>query len=107
VGLLAAAGCATPRRSPVAVSTAPRLEPPPAREDRLDRERVLALARAPEGPAQAIEVLDRHAFAFELDAESLRWFGEQGVDPQVHDYLRKRSRVDWEALRGDLDRDRQ
>jgi hypothetical protein len=83
---------------------APGYDPPPAAERRLDRAEVLseATSREPDG---AIAFLDRHPFDFDLENE-LGWFTEQGLAPEVLDYLSKRSRVDWESLRGDVDPDR-
>lgn len=87
------------------VLVAPRLAPPPARDGALDRDAALAVARRHADPAEAITELDAHRFAFALDAAALAWFGQQGVEPAVMDYLEKRSKVDWEALRGDVDPD--
>lgn len=84
---------------------APRLTPPPAKQGALDREAALELARGHADPADAIAALDAHRFAFELDEAAITWFGERGVEPEVLDYLRKRSMVDWESLRGDIDPD--
>ncbi len=82
---------------------APRHAPPPARGPGLTRAEVVAVARAAEDPAAAIYDLDLQRFAFALDAEALAWLEGQALAPEVVDYLRKRSRVDWEALRGDVD----
>lgn len=80
---------------------APALDPPPAAERRLDREAVVAEAKARD-PDAAIAHLDRYPFEFEL-SEELEWLRAQELAPEVLDYLEKRSRVDWEALRGDID----
>lgn len=82
---------------------APRLAPPPARDGALDAEGALNVTRRHTDPADAIAELDTHRFAFALDEATLTWFGQQGVDPAVLDYLEKRAKVDWEALRGDVD----
>ncbi|MCW8139039.1 MAG: hypothetical protein KIT58_09065 [Planctomycetota bacterium] len=100
--LLVAAGCATTSDHPEVV-VAPRLAPPPARGGALDRDEALAVAQAHPDPADAIAALDTRRFDFALDAEALAWFGQQGLDPAVMDYLEKRARVDWDALRGDVD----
>jgi len=52
----------------------------------------------------AIVYLDRYPFDFEL-SEELDWLKTQDLAPEVIDYLEKRARVDWEALRGDIDPD--
>ena len=54
-------------------------------------------------PADAIATLDARPFEFELDGEALEWFGERDLAPPVLDYLEKRSKIDWDALRGDVD----
>lgn len=85
---------------------APGLEPPPDRGGPgLSRDQVLVVARGHEDAAEAIAVLDQTRFTFRLDAGAVRWFGGQGLDPAVLDYLDKRSRIDWDALRGDIDPD--
>lgn len=85
---------------------APGLEPPPDRGGPgFSRDQVLVVARGHEDPADAIAVLDQTRFTFRLDAGAVRWFGAQGLDPAVVDYLDKRSRIDWDALRGDVDPD--
>jgi hypothetical protein len=84
---------------------APRLAPPPPRDDELDREGALRIALRHTDPADAIVELDSRRFRFALDDPTLAWFGEQGVEPQVLDYLSKRAHVDWESLRGDVDPD--
>ena len=61
-----------------------------------------ARAQAKQDPEEVIADLDLYPFAFDLEAE-LPWFEEQGLRPPVLDYLRKRSRVDWGSLRGDVD----
>lgn len=83
---------------------APRLTPPPARGG-LDRDQVVAVARRHADPQDAIAVLDQSPFTFRLDAKAVGWFGEQGLDAAVLDYLDKRSKIDWAALRGDVDPD--
>ncbi len=62
------------------------------------------MARAHDSDA-AIALLDRHPFTFPLDEAALAWFRAAEVAPPVLDYLSKRARVDWEALRGDVDPD--
>lgn len=89
-----------------ATVAAPPLAPPPAEEGAIDREEALRLARAHDEPDDAIRALDARRFAFALDEPTLAWFGRQGLAPQVLDYLQKRSRIDWEALRGDIPEDR-
>lgn len=84
---------------------APRLAPPPPRDGELDRDGALRVARRHPDPADAILELDSRRFGFALDDATLEWFGQQGVEPQVLDYLSKRARVDWESLRGDVDPD--
>tara|TARA_R110002072_G_scaffold65971_4_gene163091 strand:+ start:936 stop:1235 length:300 start_codon:yes stop_codon:yes gene_type:complete len=86
-----------------ASSRAPALDPPPAAERRLDREEVVREARK-RAPGPAIAYLDRYPFDFELSSE-LSWLRTQEMAPEVVDYLEKRARVDWEALRGDIDPD--
>lgn len=106
-------GCAAPDRDPEDPGVtppgvevvAPGLDPPPARGDALDRRAVLRIAQAHADPADAIAELDSRRFAFALDDASIEWFGREGVDPQLLDYLRKRAAVDWDALRGDVDPD--
>ena len=83
----------------------PRLAPPPARDVALDRDGALHVAQRHADPSDAILELDAHRFEFALDEPALEWFGAQGVEPQVLDYLSKRARVDWESLRGDVDPD--
>lgn len=103
---LAAGGCGTTADDhPDVVAVAPRLAPPPARDGALDRDAALRVAQGHADPAEAIAELDTHRFAFALDDATLTWFGQQGLEPAVLDYLHKRSRVDWEALRGDVDPD--
>lgn len=89
-------GCAAPPRG-----RAPDLDPPPARAERLTRAQVLALGQRGE-PEEAIEELDRYPFGFDLRA-ALPELERAALPPAVLDYLRKRSRVDWEALRGEVD----
>ena len=97
-------GCVIePEPEPSVVVVAPPLAPPPSDSQRLSRERVVAISQKADDPADAIAVLDNRPFAFELDAAGLKWLGEQGLSPQVLDYLEKRSRIDWDALRGDVD----
>ena len=98
------AGCAAPQQDEGPVHlVAPDLAPPPARSDSLTREGVLEVARSHDDPAEAIRRLDASPFAFRLDPEALSWFGGQGLEPAVLDYLEKRSQIDWAALRGDVD----
>lgn len=94
-----------PDRPDGVVLVAPRLDPPPARDGALERDAALRLARRQPDPADAIAELDARRFAFALDDATLAWFGQQGVDPAVLDYLKKRAMIDWESLRGDVDPD--
>ncbi len=97
---------ATPDPDQGGPARAPGLEPPPDRGGPgLSRDQVLTVARGHEDPADAIAVLDQTRFTFRLDAGAVRWFGGQGLDPALLDYLDKRSRIDWDALRGDVDPD--
>lgn len=102
LALVTAALCAACASQPT--RRAPALDPPPAAERRLDREAVVREAQA-RTPDKAIAHLDRYPFDFEL-SEELPWLRAQEMAPEVVDYLEKRSRVDWEALRGDIDPDR-
>lgn len=104
---LSVAGCATSGddpNHPDVVLVSPTLAPPPAYSDRsLSREAVQKLAESADDPADAIRELDDHPFDFELTDDALTWFGEAGLDPAILDYLRKRSKIDWSSLRGDVD----
>jgi hypothetical protein len=91
-------GCSSTRE----VGRAPALEPPPAGEIGLTREQALLVARSDDSE-QAIRVLDRQRFAFVLDGPTLGWFEREGATPAALDYLRKRAKVNWEGLRGDVD----
>ncbi len=89
---------------PTVVVVSPALAPPPAYSDSsLSRDAALTIAKEADDPGDAIRALDGHPFDFELSDETLSWFGEQGTDPAVLDYFRKRSKVDWSSLRGDVD----
>lgn len=89
---------------PSAGVVSPALAPPPAHSDSsLTQEAVLETARGADDPGEGIRTLDAHPFDFKLTDDVLTWFGEQGLDPAVLDYLWKRSRVDWSSLRGDVD----
>jgi len=98
----AGGGCTQPERV-----AAPDLAPPPAAGAvGIDREQAVQLAEEltrVEGPERAIRELDQRPFAFDLDPAALDWFEERGLHRQVLDYLRKRARVDWRSLRGDID----
>lgn len=97
---------ATPDPDQGEPARAPGLEPPPDRGGPgFSRDQVLSVARGHDDAADAIAVLDQTRFTFRLDAGAVRWFGGQGLDPAVLDYLDKRSRIDWDALRGDVDPD--
>lgn len=100
---VALAGCVETEPEPTVVVVAPTLAPPPSSRIRLSREQALEIAQGSDDPADAIEILDSRPFGFDLDESAIGWFGAQGVAPAVMDYLRKRSKVDWEALRGDVD----
>jgi hypothetical protein len=97
-------GCEGPSHpeAPPPEAVAPAYEPPPAQEEPLTREEVLLRGRA-EDSDEAIGELDRHPFDFELDEPNLAWLQREGVRKPVLDYLHKRSKVDWDALRGDVD----
>lgn len=99
LALTLALGCASPPPA-----RAPGYEPPPARARALTRDEVWAEVQASPGAEQAIARLDLFPFAFELGPE-LPWFEAQGLPATVLDYLRKRSRIDWASLRGDVDPD--
>ena len=102
LALLFLAGCTAPRPP----GRAPALEPPPLRSSApLSREDVLRLVAEAEDPERAIQTLDERRFEFALDAATVEWFKNQGIPPEVLDYLRKRARIDWEGLRGDVDPD--
>ena len=96
-----AAGCGDPEPRPV-TGVAPRLEPPPAAAGALTREQVLETARQAPDAADAIRAIDARPLAFPLDQENLDALGREGIDPDVLDYLRRRARIDWESLRGDI-----
>lgn len=81
----------------------PRLAPPPARGRGLDEAEVVALARRHADPRDAIDALDQRRFGFALDEPALERLSGQQLGEEIMDYLRKRARVDWEALRGDID----
>lgn len=85
-----------------AVSVAPPLEPPPPAPGSLTEEQVLELSRSSSGPEEAIRRIDSRPLAFPLDQEHLDGLGRAGIDPDVLDYLRRRARIDWETLRGDI-----
>lgn len=92
-------GCTVTRET----GRAPRLDPPPARAGAaLDRDRALALAKEDDSES-AIQRLDERRFDFVLDASTIGWFERGGATPEVIDYLKKRRRVNWEGLRGDVD----
>jgi hypothetical protein len=94
------AGCAVAR----VTGNAPYLEPPPAdRSEPLTRDQVLREIERTKNHEDAIQALDDLRFAFVLDAATIEWFRVHDVAPEVLDYLRKRARVDWEGLRGDID----
>jgi hypothetical protein len=76
------------RRDPVRPKTA---------ADPLTKEQVLAIAGRLE-PAEAIAEIDRHPLAFPLSKENLSWFEDRLVAPELADYLKKRSQVNWEQL---------
>jgi hypothetical protein len=92
-------GCASPPRE---TGRAPDLAPPPAREGALSKEDALALSRSLP-PERAIRALDEKRFGFVLDDAMIGWFQREGSPEEVVDYLRKRRRVNWEGLRGDVD----
>lgn len=85
-----------------AVSVAPPLEPPPPAPGSLTEEQVLELSRSSSEPEEAIRRIDSRPLAFPLDAAHLDALGREGIDPDVLDYLRRRARIDWETLRGDI-----
>lgn len=94
-------GCAEPDPTP-APGVAPRLEPPPPKPGALSEARVLELSSRAQDAADAIRLIDARPLAFPLDQEHLDRLGAAGIDPDVLDYLRRRARVDWESLRGDI-----
>jgi hypothetical protein len=81
---------------------APRLEPPPPGPDALSEAQVLEIARQAPDAADAIREIDLRPLAFPLDPEHLDALGREGIDPDVLEYLRRRAKVDWESLRGDI-----
>lgn len=94
------AACGTPE--PRTVKVAPALAPPPAGAEALSQEEVLDLSRRARDPEDAIKRIDARPLAFPLDEAHLSALGAEGIDPDVLDYLKRRSQVDWEALRGDI-----
>jgi hypothetical protein len=82
------------------VAVAPRRDPAPAArsKDALTREQVLDLATKGGDVGDAISEIDRHPLGFPLSKENLGWFEERVAPPELLDYLRKRSAVDWDAL---------
>ena len=97
---LALVGCA---EYPREVGRAPDLEPPPARDGTpLTRAQAFEIARDADLD-EAIQRLDGSRFGFVLDAPTIEWFQRQGAPEEVVDYLKKRRRVDWAQLRGDID----
>jgi hypothetical protein len=99
LALVVLVGCSTTHET----GRAPRLEPPPARSgEPLTKDQALALAKDPDAE-QAIDELDAHRLGFVLDAPTIVWFEKEGATPEALDYLSKRTRVDWEGLRGDVD----
>ena len=104
VGALCA--CAAPEEpapepGPPERSVAPPYRPPPAAEEAIERPELIALAGA-HPPEEVISRVARHPLAFELDERTLREL-EAELPAEVMDYLRKRARVDWESLRGEVD----
>ena len=96
----ALAGCAEPDER----ASAPHLAPPPARAEapltKSDALEIIAHARDAD---HAVKSLDLHRLAFSLDGTTIDWFKENGAAPEVIDYLKKRARIDWDGLRGDID----
>jgi hypothetical protein len=72
----------------------------------LTKEGALQTIREAPDPESAISALEARRFAFKLDEPTLAWFAENGVQPEVFDYLAKRSKVDWENLHDSSDADR-
>jgi len=96
----AVSACAAPREQRVA----PDLEPPPARsEPSLTKAQALDLVSGANDADDAVRSLDTHRLGFSLDPATIDWFKDQGAAPEVIDYLKKRSRVDWDGMRGDID----
>ncbi|MBI3726057.1 hypothetical protein HY251_19175 [bacterium] len=96
----ALSGCAAPAERGVA----PDLEPPPARADApLTKVEALDIVTHARDTDHAVKSLDEHRLAFALDETTFDWFRENGAAPEVIDYLKKRARVDWDGLRGDVD----
>jgi hypothetical protein len=94
------AGCAASGPAPVA----PDLEPPPLRSDpALSREDALKVIEDAPDAETAIRELDDRRLGFALDAAAIEWFRSREAPGEVVDYLKKRSFVPWERLRGDVD----
>ena len=94
-----------PAPGPPPAAVAPPYAPPPAAEQALTQEGLLELAAAHPSD-EVIAKVDRHPLAFELDEPTLAELQAKGLPGEVLDYLRKRSRVDWDALRGEVDPER-
>lgn len=94
-----------PAPGPAPRAVAPPYQPPPAAAEPIDRAELLELARA-HPPDEVIAKVDRHPLAFALDEGALSELEGQGLPAEVLDYLRKRARVDWESLRGEVDPER-
>ena len=63
---------------------------------------VLELAKREEDPESAIRLLEPRPLGFELDSACLERLEGQGLDRDVLDYLKKRAKLDWASLRGDV-----
>lgn len=103
IALAVLAGCGS--TEPRTVSVAPPLAPPPADPDALNEEQVLELSRRAVDPEDAIRRIDSRPLSFPLDQAHLSALGAQGLDPDVLEYLERRARIDWAALRGDIPRE--
>ncbi|HZV01395.1 MAG TPA: hypothetical protein VFF73_32075 [Planctomycetota bacterium] len=88
------------QRTDEPVAMVPRRDPAPAArsKDALTREQVLDLANKGGDVGDAIAEIDRHPLGFPLSKENLSWFEERVAPPELLDYLRKRSAIDWDAL---------
>jgi len=101
----AAPGEPEPAPGPPPAAVAPAYNPPPAATEALDPAQLLELAESLP-PDEVISKVDRHPLAFELDEAALAELRAEGLPTEVLDYLRKRSRIDWGALRGEVDPER-
>jgi len=94
----------SPRRSyptTIHVAARPAPRPDPARPTNsslaLSKEQVLGIANG-QDTQEAIAEIDRHPLAFKLTNENIGWFEDRVAPPELVDYLKKRSAVDWDTL---------